>query len=107
MEKKEILNALAALSQETRLDVFRVLVEVGRDGLAAGDLGERLGVAPSSLSFHLAQLKHAGLVTAIRDGRQIIYAANFAAMNGLVAYLTDQCCEGRPELCLPADKIKD
>jgi len=101
MEKKAILDALAALSQETRLDVFRLLVLAGPEGVSAGVLGERLGVTPSSLSFHLAQLKHAGLVEPRRDGRQIIYSANFEAMNGLVGYLTDNCCNGRPELCAP------
>jgi ArsR family transcriptional regulator, arsenate/arsenite/antimonite-responsive transcriptional repressor len=92
MEKKSAIAALAALAQETRLDLFRLLVQRGPDGLAAGVIAERLGVPPSSLSFHLQQLVHAGLVTQRRLGRQIIYAAEYGAMNTLMAYLTENCC---------------
>ena len=93
--------ALGALAHETRLALFRLLVERGPDGLAAGFIAERLGVAPSSLSFHLQALAHAGLVTQRRVSRQIFYAADFAAMNGLVAYLTENCC-GATTVCAPA-----
>ncbi len=99
MEKTEIIAALAALAQETRLDVYRLLVQAGPDGLPAGRLGERLDLPSPTLSFHLAQLKHAGLVTHRRDGRSIIYAANYPAMNGLLGYLTENCCGGNVAHC--------
>src|SRR5579864_8778470 len=106
MEKMEIVAALAALAQETRLDVYRLLVQAGPDGLPAGQIGERLDLASPTLSFHLAQLKHAGLVTHRRDGRSIIYAANYPAMTGLLGYLTENCCGGKAECgaaaCAPA-----
>lgn len=96
-----MLAALGALAQETRLDIFRLLVEQGPGGMAAGDIGERLGQPSPTLSFHLNQLRFAGLVTSRRESRSIIYCANFRAMNDLLAYLTDNCCGGRPELCAP------
>jgi len=99
MEKTETLGALAALAQETRLDIYRLLVEAGPSGLPAGHIGERLDLALPTLSFHLAQLKHAGLVTARRESRSIIYAANYAVMNGLLAYLTENCCGGDRAAC--------
>jgi DNA-binding transcriptional ArsR family regulator len=89
-----IVAALAALAQEHRLAVFRALVQAGRGGMAAGAIAERLGVPASSLSFHLAQLRHAGLITQRREGRSLIYAADYAAMNGLVGYLMENCCGG-------------
>ena len=92
--------ALGALAHETRLALFRLLVERGPDGLAAGVLAERLDILPSSLSFHLQQLTHAGLITQRRVSRQLIYATDFAAMNSLMAYLTENCCGG--EACVPA-----
>jgi ArsR family transcriptional regulator len=92
MEKKAAIGALGALAQETRLDLFRLLVTVGPDGLPAGVVAERLGVLPASLSFHLAQLVHAGLITQRRLGRQLIYSAEYGAMNELLAYLTENCC---------------
>lgn len=104
MESKDAIPALAALAQETRLDIYRLLVEAGPAGLPAGRIGERLGLALPTLSFHLAQLKHAGLATARRDSRSIIYAANYAAMDGLVSYLTENCCGGDAALCRPADR---
>ncbi len=94
MEKSDALAALAALSQESRLDVFRLLVQAGPDGLPAGQIGERLGLPSATLSFHLNQLRHAGLVTFRREGRSLIYAAEYAAMNGLLTYLTENCCQG-------------
>ena len=100
MEKKGALAALDALSQETRLDVFRLLVTQGPAGLAAGVIADRLGVLPASLTFHLQQLVHAGLITQRRLGRQIIYSAEYGAMNELLAYLTENCC-GRGVSCAP------
>ncbi len=92
MEKKGALAALGALAQETRLDVFRLLVTEGPAGLAAGIIADRLGVLPASLTFHLQQLVHAGLITQRRLGRQLIYSAEYGAMNELLAYLTENCC---------------
>ena len=94
MKTKEAVGALSALAQETRLALYRLLVEAGPNGLAAGTIAARLDVAPSSLSFHLAQLTHAGLINQRRVSRSLIYAADFAAMSGLVAYLTENCCGG-------------
>lgn len=99
MEKTDAIAALAALAQETRLDVFRLLVQAGVSGLPAGQIGERLNLASATLSFHLNQLRHAGLVTFRRDGRSLIYAAEYAAMNGLLAYLTENCCQGDTSAC--------
>jgi len=96
----QVTGALGALAQETRLALFRLLVERGPDGLSAGTLAVRLRVPPSSLSFHLRALEHAGLTTQRRLGRQIIYAADFMAMNAVVAYLTKNCC-GSNESCVP------
>ena len=101
MNAAKIIPALGALAHEHRLAVYRMLVERGPHGLAAGEIAERMGIAPSSLTFHLQQLRHAGLVTQRRLGRQLIYAADFAAMNGLVAYLTENCC-GNAASCVPA-----
>lgn len=106
MEKKDAIAALGALAQETRLDVFRLLVPEGPAGLAAGVIADRLGVLPASLTFHLQHLVHAGLLTQRRLGRQIIYSAEYGAMNELLAYLTENCC-GRdasrvPPACNPA-----
>src|ERR1700691_3708305 len=101
MKKSTVIEALGALAQETRLDIFRLLVQSGPGGLAAGDIGERLGLPSPTLSFHLNQLRFAGLINSRRESRSIIYSANFKAMNGLLAYLTENCCGGRPELCNP------
>src|ERR1700683_3339699 len=92
MEKKAAIGALGALAQETRLDLFRLLVTVGPEGLPAGVIADRLGVLPASLSFHLAQLVHAGLITQRRLSRQLIYSAEYGAMNALLAYLNANCC---------------
>ncbi|HEU0216766.1 MAG TPA: helix-turn-helix domain-containing protein [Stellaceae bacterium] len=100
MEKKAALAALGALAQETRLDLFRLLVAVGPDGLPAGVIADRLGVLPASLSFHLQQLVHAGLITQRRLGRQLIYSAEYGAMNDLLLYLTENCC-GRAAVVAP------
>src|SRR3974390_2131468 len=101
MEKKGAITALGALAQETRLDVFRLLVTQGPAGLPAGVIAERLGVLPASLTFHLQQLVHAGLITQRRLGRQLIYSAEYGAMNALLAYLTENCC-GRDAVSAPA-----
>lgn len=101
MEATDVIRALGALAQEHRLGVFRLLVQAGPDGLPAGALAEALGVAPSSMSFHLSQMANAGLVTQRRQSRSIIYSADFAAMNGLMAYLTENCCGGLD--CTPAE----
>jgi DNA-binding transcriptional ArsR family regulator len=93
---------LAALAQENRLDVFRLLVQAGPDGLAAGAVAEKLSLAPNTLSFHFDRLRNAGLVSVKREGRSLIYAARFEAMNGLIAYLTENCCAGSAEACAPA-----
>src|SRR5215470_13516797 len=95
MKKSEVLAALAALAQETRLDIYRLLVQAGEDGLATGKIGEELGLPSATLAFHLKELKHAGLVTFTREGRSLIYAAIYPTMNALLAYLTENCC-GRP-----------
>ncbi len=96
MEKVEALAALAALAQESRLDVFRLLVQAGPEGVPAGRIGERLGLPSATLSFHLNQFRQAGLVSFRREGRSLIYTAAYDAMNGLVAYLTENCCRGGP-----------
>lgn len=101
IKESAALSALSALAHQTRLRVFRALVGAGPNGLAAGALSLRLRISPPNLSFHLSHLSHAGLVGARREGRSIIYAANFNAMDRLLAYLTDHCCGGRPELCAP------
>jgi ArsR family transcriptional regulator, arsenate/arsenite/antimonite-responsive transcriptional repressor len=100
MKPRETVAALGALAHDTRLEAFRLLVQKGPDGLSAGVIAANLGVLPSSLTFHLQQLQHAGLINQRRLGRQLIYAADFAAMNGLVAYLTENCCEGGSS-CVP------
>jgi ArsR family transcriptional regulator len=101
MEKTEAITALGALAQETRLDLFRLLVTVGPEGLPAGVIADRLGVLPASLTFHLHQLVNAGLITQRRLSRQLIYSAEYGAMNDLLAYLTENCC-GQGVTCAPA-----
>ena len=99
MEKSVAIAALAALAQESRLDIYRMLVQAGGPGLPAGQIGDRLGLPSATLSFHLSQLKHAGLVDCRREGRSLIYTAAFSAMNELMAYLTENCCGGDPAAC--------
>jgi DNA-binding transcriptional ArsR family regulator len=94
METKQIIAALGALAQETRLSIFRLLVETGPKGLPVGAIAEKLGLANATLSFHLKELTGAGLTIATPSGRSIIYSANFSTMNGLVEYLTENCCVG-------------
>lgn len=102
MDTKQVIAALSALAQESRLATFRLLVQTGPDGLAASRIAEHLDVAPSSLSFHLKELTHAGLITARQDGRFVIYSANFDTMNGVLDFLTDNCCGGAPCVVPPA-----
>lgn len=108
MEADRVIRALGALAQEHRLAVYRLLVQAGEGGVAAGVLAERLGVPASSMSFHLAQLANAGLVSQRRESRSIIYSADYAAMNRLMGYLTENCCGGVPcagdAACLPQDE---
>ncbi|HEY6123929.1 MAG TPA: helix-turn-helix transcriptional regulator [Steroidobacteraceae bacterium] len=92
MKTPEVIGALGALAHEYRLAIYRLLVEQGPAGLPAGVIGERVGLVPSSLTFHLKSLQSAGLVTQLRASRQLIYSADFAVMNALVGYLTDKCC---------------
>ena len=94
MKSADAIAALSALAHEHRLAIFRLLVEHGPGGLAAGVIAETVGLVPSSLTFHLQHLTRAGLLTQRRDGRQLFYTADFGAMNGLVGYLTDNCCGG-------------
>jgi DNA-binding transcriptional ArsR family regulator len=101
MDQHRAIAALGALAHETRLALFRLLVTGGPEGLAAGIIAERLGVPPSSLSFHLQELVHAGLITQRRLSRNLIYSAEYGAMNDLVFYLTENCC-GRGGSCAPA-----
>jgi ArsR family transcriptional regulator len=100
METAQIIDALAALAHDTRLKVFRLLVEAGPAGLPAGQVGDTLGLPPATLSFHLAHLSRAGLVQGRQDGRFVIYSADFHNMTRLVAYLTENCCGGKA--CAPA-----
>lgn len=100
MKPEAVIRALGALAQDHRLAVFRLLVQAGPQGLPAGSLAEAVGVPASSMSFHLAQLANAGLVTQRRQSRSIIYAADYAAMNGVMGYLMENCCGG--DVCAPA-----
>jgi ArsR family transcriptional regulator len=101
MKKAKAVQALGALAQTTRLDVFRLLVQAGPQGRPAGEISERLGLPSATLSFHLNQLRFAGLVSSRRESRSIIYTANYRAMDGLLAYLTENCCGGRADICAP------
>ncbi|MDE1918705.1 MAG: helix-turn-helix transcriptional regulator [Sphingomonadales bacterium] len=112
MDASTVIRALSALAQEHRLAAFRLLVQVGEEGMPAGAIAEKLGVVSSSMSFHLAALANAGLVTQRRQSRLIIYTANYAAMNGLMGYLTENCCggvacEAEDVCCLPQISTAD
>ena len=102
MEKTDAVAALAALAQDNRLDVFRLLVQAGPEGMAAGAVATALGLAPNTLTFHFDRLRMAGLVTVRREGRSMIYAAQFDTMNELLGFLMENCCGGEPEKCAPA-----
>lgn len=103
MEEKQALDAFAALSQETRLRIVQLLVAAGPEGMSAGTIGEALGGASSSrMSFHLSHLEHAGLIQSRREGRLIIYSAVYSALSNLIQFLMRDCCQGHPEVCMPA-----
>jgi ArsR family transcriptional regulator, arsenate/arsenite/antimonite-responsive transcriptional repressor len=103
MEETDAVAALAALAQDNRLDVFRLLVQAGPDGMPAGAIAEALEIPPNTLTFHFDRLRMAGLVTVRREGRSMIYAAQFETMNSLLAFLTENCCGGAPAAaCKPA-----
>ena len=106
MEVTNAVAALSALAQESRLEIFRLLVQAGPQGMAAGQVAEQLGLAPNTLTFHFDRLRFAGLVTVRRDGRSMIYAARYEAMNGLVSFLTENCCQGAREECAPTAVCK-
>jgi ArsR family transcriptional regulator, arsenate/arsenite/antimonite-responsive transcriptional repressor len=111
MEKVDAITALAALAQDSRLDVFRLLVRAGEKGMPAGAVAAALDLAPNTLSFHFDRLRHAGLVTCRREGRSLIYAAKYDTMNGLLAYLSENCCAGvqaepAEDCCAPAPSGK-
>jgi len=106
MEKNNVVAALAALAQDNRLDVFRLLVQAGPEGMAAGAVATALDLAPNTLTFHFDRLRQAGLVTVRREGRSMIYAARFDTMNELLGFLTENCCGGAPEKCAPAPACK-
>jgi len=101
MKKTDAVAALAALAQDNRLDVFRLLVQAGPEGMSAGSVAAALKLAPNALTFHFDRLREAGLVTVKREGRSMIYAAQFETMNALLDYLTENCCGGEPEKCRP------
>jgi ArsR family transcriptional regulator len=102
MEKHDAVAALAALAQDNRLDVFRLLVRAGPEGMPAGAVAAALDLAPNTLTFHFDRLRMAGLVAVRREGRSMIYAAQFDTMNALLGFLTENCCAGAPETCAPA-----
>lgn len=102
MKTPAVIDALAALAHEYRLAIYRLLVQRGAEGLAAGVIGERVGLMPSTLTFHLQALQRAGLITQRRESRQLIYGADYSAMEGLVGYLTDHCCAEEGARCGPA-----
>ncbi|KQY20019.1 ArsR/SmtB family transcription factor [Rhizobium sp. Root482] len=105
MDQRQALASFGALSQETRLQIVRMLVVAGTDGMAAGSIAEKLGVSPSNISFHLKELDRAGLIAQQRESRSIIYTANYDALGGLVRFLMEDCCSGHPEICAPAVEV--
>ncbi len=102
----DAISALAALAQQNRLDVFRLLVQAGPEGMPAGAVANALQLAPNTLTFHFDRLRQARLVSSRREGRSIIYAAQFETMNALLGFLTDDCCGGQPEKCKPVAVCK-
>jgi DNA-binding transcriptional ArsR family regulator len=110
MKTPKVVEALGALAHEHRLAIYRLLVQRGPDGLPAGTIGERVGLQPSSLTFHLQNLQRAGLIAQRRESRQLFYSADFEVMNGLVGYLTENCCGNSEAVCatscVPAQSVK-
>lgn len=105
MDQRQALLVFSALSQETRLQVVRILVIAGPTGMAAGALADRLNISPSNISFHLKELEHSGLITGQRRSRSIIYAASYGALGGLIRFLMEDCCAGHPEICAPMTNV--
>jgi DNA-binding transcriptional ArsR family regulator len=101
VNRRQALASFAALSQDTRLGIVRLLVKAGPEGIGAGEIADEIGVSASNLSFHLKELLHAGLVESKRDARAIIYSANYGALRDLIGFLMKDCCAGRPEICAP------
>ena len=101
MNRSQAVNSFAALSQDTRLSIVRLLVRGGPDGIAAGEVADEVGVSASNVSFHLKELERAGLIEARREARSIIYSANYGALRDLISFLMKDCCGGRPEICAP------
>jgi ArsR family transcriptional regulator len=106
MKSTQVVKALSALAQSTRLSVYRLLVVHGPEGMVAGQIAEKLNVSPATLSFHFKTLSHAGLIESRQEGRFIYYAANFAVMNSIVAFLTENCCGGNQAACAVPTKMK-
>jgi ArsR family transcriptional regulator, arsenate/arsenite/antimonite-responsive transcriptional repressor len=110
MKTPQAVKALAALAQDTRLAIYRLLVQQGPEGLSAGTIAERLNIAGATLSFHLKELAHAGMVESRQDGRFVYYSANYDEMNSLLAYLTENCCQGEAcaseKACVPQPQLK-
>lgn len=102
MDERQATLAFGALSQETRLNIVRMLVIAGPAGMAAGAIADKAGVAPSNVSFHLKDLEHSGLVSSRREARSIIYSANYDTLSGLIQFLMKDCCAGHPEICTPS-----
>ncbi|MBB3650130.1 DNA-binding transcriptional ArsR family regulator [Rhizobium sp. BK619] len=105
MDERQALMSFAALSQETRLYIVRILVVAGPGGMAAGAVAERAKVSPSNVSFHLKELERAGLINQKRESRSIIYTANYDGLGALVRFLMEDCCVGHPEICAPAAEV--
>src|SRR5215475_4096541 len=106
MRKADAIMALAALAQEHRLETYRLLVQAGPEGIAAGEVAEAIGLPPNTLTFHFDRLRQAGLVTVRREGRSMIYAARYDTMNALLGYLTENCCAGSSDACAPPAACK-
>lgn len=105
MDERQALLAFGAMSQETRLRIVRLLVKAGPEGMAAGAVADAVEVSPSNVSFHLKELERAGLVAARRDSRSIVYSSQYGTLSGLIRFLMEDCCGGRPEICGPAHEI--
>ena len=105
MDQRQALISFGALSQETRLQIIRMLVVAGPNGMSAGTIAENAEVSPSNVSFHLKELERAGLINQQRESRSIIYSASYNALGGLVRFLLEDCCAGHPEICAPAAAV--
>jgi DNA-binding transcriptional ArsR family regulator len=101
MDERQALFCFAALAQETRLRIIRLLVKAGRDGMPAGAIADAMGVSPSNVSFHLKELERAGLISPRRDARQIFYTADYDGLSGIITFLMEDCCGGHADVCAP------